>query len=298
MTHFALPLPRQMHRCMVCIVLAVLFCCSPTAAVAIVPQSELLSPEQIREASKQVMQQPDYRSVRRRILENIVAEDTSRSGDGFLQKTLRSMGTSIGDFFDWIFSGFFNTGGGGRAARPAPVKVAPQTSGGSFDFSLGKLLLFVSLGILVATLIWLFSGILKASDGRREIDKRKLFGDDEEDLANLSVPPGELAASTYETRAIKLASEGNYRSAIRELLLGSMSWIERAGMIRFRKGLTNRDYIRAVWRKEDQRFAFGRTALQFERVNFGRREATREMFETCLQAFQGTFHEDSTTQTR
>ena len=31
-----------------------------------------------------------------------------------------------------------------------------------------------------------------------------------------------------------------------------MSWIERSGHIRFRRGLTNRDYFRAIWRGEAQ----------------------------------------------
>lgn len=275
--------------------LAMLACFASADVEAMVPQSSNLSSEQIRETSQKVMQQSDYRSVRRRILENIVEDEESRSGDGFLQKSLRSMGTAIGDFFDWIFSGMFSSGPGPRRVAPA-AKAAPVTSGGSFDFSLGKMLLFLAFAALLVTVVWLLSGILKASDGRRKINKQGLFDEDEEDLGNLSIPPGELAASTYESRALKLAAEGNYRSAIRELLLGSMSWVERAGMIRFRKGLTNRDYIRAVWRQEERRFAFGRTALQFERVYFGRREATREMFDNCLQAFQGAFREETTTQ--
>ena len=261
-------------------------------------QSGNISSEQIREASQNVMQQPDYRAVRRRILENIVEDRAESSGDGFLQQSLRAMGVAIGDFLDWIFTGIFSSGPGPRPApTPTPTPAPAPSSGGSMDFSVGKVLLFVSMAALLLTLVWIFSAILKASDGRRKIDKQGLFGDDEEDLSNLSVPPGELAASTYESRALKSAQDGNYRSAIRELLLGSMSWIERAGMIRFRKGLTNRDYILAVWREEERRFAFGRTALQFERVYFGRREATREMFDNCLQAFQGAFREESTTQT-
>ena len=287
---------KTCHRA-VLIAFAISLCFVPAESAAMLPQSSNLSSEQIRETSQQVMQQSDYRSVRRRILENIVDDETSRSGDGFLQKSLRSMGEAIGDFFDWIFSGIFSSNPGrGRAAAP-PLKPTPATSSGSFDFSLGKFLLFVSFAALLVTVVWLLSGILKASDGRRRINKQGLFGDDEEDLGNLSVPPGELAASTYESRAIKLAADENYGSAIRELLLGSMSWVERAGMIRFRRGLTNRDYIRAVWRQEERRFAFGRTALQFERVYFGRRDATREMYDTCLQAFQGAFREESTSRT-
>ncbi len=266
--------------------------------VAAAPQASSLSSEQIREASRQVMQRHDYRSVRRRILENTATPDveTPRVQIGFLQSALESIGDAIGNFFDWIINGIFSSGPPKRVpVNNTPKPASTSSSSGNFEFSLTKVLLFLSLAALLATLTWLLAGVFKASDGRRRIDSDGLFGD-EEDLSNLSVPPGELAASTYESRAVQMASDGKYRQAIRELLLGSMSWVERAGMIRFRKGLTNRDYIRAVWRDEDRRFAFGKTALEFERVYFGRRDASQEMFKDCLQAFQGAFREETTTQ--
>ena len=111
-------------------------------------------------------------------------------------------------------------------------------------------------------------------------------------LSDVTTPPGELAASTYESRAMQFASTGNYRAAIRELLLGSMSWIERAGLIRYRKGLTNRDYLRSVWRREDKREGYLITASKFEYVYFGRRTPTAEMFDMCLASFQGAFREE------
>ena len=262
--------------------------------VRAVNQTTSMSSEQIRDAASRVMQQQDYRSVRRRVLENL-PETESVTDTGFLQRTLGAMGDPIGDFLEWIFSGLFSTGPRPRGGTTTPAAAPPASSGG-VDFSMGKLLLLIGLAVLVVVVIWILGMVLKASDGRRRINHRELFGE-EEDLSELTIPPGELAASTYESRAIRLASEGNFRAAIRELLLGGMSWIERAGRIRFRKGLTNRDYIRAVWHEEERRFAFGKTALQFERIYFGRREATHEMFEICLQSFQGAFREEATTTT-
>lgn len=263
---------------------------APNAPVAF---AQSISSEQIRDASKQVMQQHDYRSVRRRILENTPDDERRTTSDGFLQTVLGRMGDAVGDFVDWVFSGLFSPRPG--RARPVAPTPPPEPSP-DFDFDIGRILLVLALGGLVGVIVWILAGILKASDGRRRIDSDGLF-DDDADLSNLSVPPGELAASTYETRALKMAESGNFQPAIRELLLGSMSWVERAGMIRFRKGLTNRDYIRAVWRDDERRYAFGKTALEFERIYFGRREATREMFDNCLQAFQGAFREETTTQT-
>ena len=265
---------------------------SASAATAVAVQTDSLPSDQIRRSANRVMQQRDYRSVRRRVLENI--PDDADVDKGFLQQSLRTIGSTVGDFFEWLFSGLFSP----RAGRGAPAQTpaaSPSTasSGSGLDFSLGKVLLYIGLAVLIAVAIWIIATVLKVSDGNRKLNREGLFG--EENLSDLSVPPGELAASTYESRALQMANVGDYRGAIRELLIGSMSWIERAGMIRFRKGLTNRDYLRAVWRQEDRRVAYGATALEFERIYFGRREATREMFQDCLQSFQGSFREEETT---
>jgi hypothetical protein len=261
------------------------------AAVFIV-QTPKMPSEQIRRSAQRVMLQHDYRSVRRRVLQNL--PDHTDADKGFLQHSLRTIGRAVGDFFEWIFSGLFSSRRGGAARPPAPASQPSSTSGSSgLDFSFGEALLYIGLAILIGTVIWLIATVLKRSDGSRSLDREGLFG--EEHLSDLSVPPGELAASTYESRALQMAHVQDFRGAIRELLIGSMSWIERAGLIRFRKGLTNRDYVRAVWRQEDRRVAYSATALEFERIYFGRREATREMFQDCLQSFQGSFREEETT---
>ena len=151
----------------------------------------------------------------------------------------------------------------------------------------------LAIAAILVILITIAAMIVKSTDARKRRD-RNLLGDGQNILTDVLVPPGELAASTYETRAVHLASSGNYRAAIRELLLGSMSWIERAGMIRYRRGLTNRDYVRAVWRRQDKREAYLATAVNFEYVFFGRRLPTAEMFDSCLTSFRGAFREEET----
>jgi len=105
----------------------------------------------------------------------------------------------------------------------------------------------------------------------------------------LSHPPGELPSDEYERRALELGKTGNYKSAVRELVLGSMSWIERTGLIRYRKGLTNRDYIRAIWRKQSERSSLEHIVRVFERAYFGRRSPDRLGFELCLEHYQRAF---------
>lgn len=233
----------------------------PTAFpnASIVQDSGGLSDEAIDRAGDQAMNGHEFRSVRRQVLEKVVVEDVDK---GFLKETLSSIGSgirsffdAIGDFFRWLF------GGSGRnkpAAPPAPAPYVPPSSSGDWGFSfpdlagLGTVLIFIAVAAVIFILIAL---IVKTLDAKKK-NAEGLLDELGDALADVTTPPGELAASTYEGRAIQMARDGNYRLAIRELLLGSMSWIERAGLIRYRKGLTNRDYVRSVWRRMDKRDAY------------------------------------------
>jgi hypothetical protein len=104
-----------------------------------------------------------------------------------------------------------------------------------------------------------------------------------------STPPGEHPSQEYLRRALTLAETGDYRAAIRQLLLGTMSWIERHDLIRYRRGLSNRDYIRAVSGRSPLLDSLSRIVLHFERVYFGRREASKQGFQECLQHFRKAF---------
>lgn len=236
----------------------------------------------IRKTADSVMQQHDFRSVRRRVLEDVPVE---RTDGGFLQKTLEAMGRAVGDFLEWILTAIF-----GNRRNPANTNLP------DFDltFSLGTTLLYIFLAVIILIAIWLLAGVIRVSDGQRRRKAGQFFADDDL-ISHLATPPGELAVSTYESRALQMAASGDYRSAVRELLIGSMSWIERSGYIRFRKGLTNRDYVRAIWKQEDRRNAYLNTSGEFERIFFGRRPATAEAFHFCLTHFQEAFREENTT---
>lgn len=109
---------------------------------------------------------------------------------------------------------------------------------------------------------------------------------------SMSTPPGERPAEEYASRAIAFAKAANYKAAIRQLLLGGMSWIERQRLIRYRHGLTNREYLRAVSDKPRRREPFRRIIILFEHVYFGRRRATAEGFKECLEEYRKAFAAD------
>ena len=215
---------------------------------------------------------------------------------GFLGGVLEWVGEKVGDlfgaiwnFFRWLFSGF---GGSARNTPPAPASTPSGSFNWEFGFgSLANAFVIVVIAVIVLLLVVIAAMIVKSIDAKKR-NRDGLLSDSDDILSDVTTPPGELAASTYESRAIQFAATGNHRAAIRELLLGSMSWIERAGLIRYRKGLTNRDYLRSVWRREDKRAGYLTTASQFEYVYFGRRTPTAEMFEMCLASFQGAFREE------
>ena len=108
----------------------------------------------------------------------------------------------------------------------------------------GLLFLFVSpfLGVYAlvgALLIVVLAFILKTalSTHRQKSLPRE---DAQAHLVQAGATPGETPPEQYWARAEKLQAQKDYKGAIRELLLGAMSATERRGLIRHRRGLTNR----------------------------------------------------------
>jgi len=174
-------------------------------------------------------------------------------------------------FLDWLF------GDGDAEVRVPNLSFA--------GFLLRGFMYLVAITILVLVAILIVRSILQHLPDM-SIKKNRTHGHDA--LAQ-TTPPGELPADEYVRRAVELAGAGDHRAAIRQLLLGTMSWIERAGLIRFRKGLTNRDYLRAIWRRPTPRDSMAAIADAFDRVYFGRRTATPQVFERCLEQYRTGF---------
>jgi hypothetical protein len=174
-------------------------------------------------------------------------------------------------FLDWLF------GDGNAEVRVPDLSLA--------GFLIRGFMYLVAITILALVVVLIVRSILQHLPDR-SIKQAAAHGDGA--LAP-STPPGELPADEYVRRAMEYSRAGDHRAAVRQLLLGTMSWIERAGLIRFRKGLTNRDYLRAIWRRPTCRDSMAAIADAFDRVYFGRRTATAEVFERCLEQYQTGF---------
>lgn len=266
--------------------------------------ADRLTDEAIDTAGHRVLDSLEFRSVRRRLAEN-PASDAADSNSGFIRKALEwardgisGIFSRIGDFFNWMFSGLWKPASArGQTSSDESSWMGFLRGIGDFIEAIftvgGNAVLIVIFGALAAFLILVLAVIIRKNDRQNRV-RKGLLQQPENLFDDIIVAPGEHPPSAYEARAVKLAEKGEYRAAIRELLLGSMSWMERAALIRYRRGLTNRDYLRCVWRRQEKRTAYLATASQFEFVYFGRRQPTPEMFETCLTEFRGAFHDEET----
>ncbi len=220
--------------------------------------------QEIRRALEQVLSNPEYR--------RLAPREKSESEE--------AEGGWIDRLWKWLEQWLIPESSPGEATRwkiPAPLLLI---------FRLFVYLLVA--GVVVAVVALIFKAV-----GRRTPSMDEAKGKPEAATTELaSRPPGELASEEYLNRALALAEGANYNAAIRQLLLGTMSWIERRGLIRYRRGLSNRDYLRAVAEKAHLREPFEHIVVLFEQVYFGRRMATPEGFQECLQEYQRAFRSE------
>jgi hypothetical protein len=173
---------------------------------------------------------------------------------------------------------------------PDPEEVRPTEPKESSPWVLAMMNLVLyglAGGILLSVIALIIKAVLK-----RAPEESPLSAKAKSKPLETTTPPGELPSDEYVARAVSLADSGNYKAAVRELLLGTMSWIERHGLIRYRRGLSNRDYLRAVTNRPGQRESLRPIVLHFEQVYFGRREATAGGFKECLKHFRKAFSVD------
>lgn len=186
-----------------------------------------------------------------------------------------------------------------QSARSAPTRGAfGQVIGGIFQV-IGWIFVAIVVGIMVFLVV---KGILGLIEWYRN-GERKLVDDSESEPApevmgeiEPESAPGELPADVYVSKARELAHSGKYREAVAQLLLGAMSHIERGGFIKYRKGLTHRDYARAVRSQAEMYGSMKAMVRVYEPLGFGRREATREHFEQSLSGYQAGFRATHPTQ--
>lgn len=146
---------------------------------------------------------------------------------------------------------------------------------------------WIVLAIICCLIVYVIYTGITGTSLKRETEGRVV---DEYEEGDGGRPPGEYAADVYLNRAAELAAAGQTREAIGQLLLGAMSYIEREELIRFRRGLTSRDYLRAVRSRAELYAALKNIVGIYEPICFGRREALTEHYQSSLEGYLAGFH--------
>jgi hypothetical protein len=233
-----------------------------SAAVSVFSQEEqeeeegyaYLEEDQVRAALEETLSQPEFLRLR--------AQPKEKEKDAEVPDWL----VRFARWLDRLFGGEEET----------------EAKGLSFDLpGMGTLLAILAAVLVAAVIVFLLRSTLAARD-------KKIS--DEDPAARVFAPgaaPGELSPDEFWRRAMEHAGKRRFKEGVRELLLGAMSATERRGLIRFRRGLTNRDYLYSV--RGPARESFRTIATVFEQVYFGRREATPESFREVSQEYQKSF---------
>jgi len=214
--------------------------------------------EQIGKDFEEIFARPEFRRLR---------IEKSKPTEAEMPEWLRK-------FFDWLGDLF-------------------TFKGGNYS-GLGGLLQALAYGVLAVVcclIIWLVVRAVQNYRERNRIGSRRRRTYEE---GEGEIPPGDLPADEYLRRAAELAQQGHFREAIGQLILGAMSRAERSGLIRFRRGLTNRDYLRALRGQTRQHQAFRTIVGVYEPICFGRRDAQVEHYRTSLDEYQTGFRDQLT----
>jgi hypothetical protein len=147
-------------------------------------------------------------------------------------------------------------------------------------------LAYAVLAVICALIIWLVVKAVNRFRARQNtgVGRRRNYEEGEADI-----PPGDLPVDEYLRRARELAEKGLFREAIAQLILGAMSFTERSGLIRFRRGLTHRDYLRALRSRNEQHQALRTIVAVYEPICFGRQPAQVGHYDASLDGYQTGF---------
>jgi len=144
------------------------------------------------------------------------------------------------------------------------------------------LVLAAVIGMIVALIVLGLKRWEGAEKGAEKPEGDAAADDEPESL----VSPGDRPADAWLAAARAAAAAGRFDEALSLLLLGAMGHAERAGLIRPRRGLTYRDYLRAVPTSSAWHGTLDRLIRAYAPVGFGRREATADTFEAAVGPYE------------
>lgn len=223
------------------------------------PSGTLGDAAEIRRDLDEILQQPEFRRVR-------VKEDGA-AGDS--PEWVKWLNEKISKFIDWLW----------EKLRRGGEKMAGW---GAFY----QMLAYTALATVCALIIWLVVKAFVRWQERQYLDPQRRARFEE---GETEIPPGDLPADEYVRRAMELVGQGLFREAVGQLLLGGMSHAERSGWIRFRRGLTHRDYLRALRGRAVPHQSFRAMVGIYEPICFGRRPAAEPQYQAAREHYRVGF---------
>lgn len=184
----------------------------------------------------------------------------------------------------------FDPDAGNRRSMESPF------GGGSFGAGAAGLFQFLGYLAIAAMIVAIIVLIARSiQDRERNLESEFAAGEGME-LGELEPeqPPGLTPSAEFVRRARELARRGEFREAVALLVLGAMSEVERRGLIRYRRGLTQRDYFRALRGHQEMAASYRQMVRIYEPLGFGRRTATAQHFQETLHQFEAGFRERET----
>lgn len=245
------------------VVFALIFAAGQSARAQAPTDDRFGDPAEVAQGFDEILSQPEFRRLHTKVPD---IPDTNVEAPGWLKR-----------FLDWLGEVL---GGAGRAiSHLGPVL---------------QILAYAVLAAIACLIIWLLVRAVNAYRERQTVGKKRK-GTYEEGEGGL--PPGDLPADEYLRRAAELAQKGLFREAIGQLILGAMSRTERSGLIRFRRGLTHRDYLRALRGQALQHQALRTIVDVYEPICFGRRPAQYDHYQRSLEGYETGFRHAAGTAT-
>lgn len=137
--------------------------------------------------------------------------------------------------------------------------------------------LFITLVVL--GLLWAFLQMENNSRKDQQVDQGRSL---EERIKEL---PFDLKKSSgdFQQLAREAYQAGDYKTAITLLFSHVLLTLDKASLIRLRKGKTNRQYLMELYRHRELMGYYEKVMVPFEDTFFGDHELRRENFEACWE---------------
>ncbi len=181
-----------------------------------------------------------------------------------VRKIFDWIGEKLGQLLDWLLDLF-----------PSGGTVAGMTEG------MRWIVLAVALAILFVVVALAFAVIRRSRAAGKEVTESSEPLGSEHDADPLS-----RGANEWERYALQLGSEGRYREAIRAWFHSVLVTCYSEGILHFRKGRTNWEYISALSPSHAWRPELITLTRRFEQEWYGSDTSTEEAFDECGQRAQ------------